>query len=165
MEGRPKPLLVLTSTDRILDISGWLCLGLLWAITIFAYGNLPEVIPTHFNAAGQADDEGSKMILFFLPVIGTLCFIGLTVLNYYPQVFNYPSNITAENAQRQYANAARMIRFLKLSIAFLFSALVFMVYRSAATGSGSIGSWFLPVLVVVFIIPLGYFTVKAMRNK
>ena len=55
-----------------------------------------------------------------LPIISTLLFIGLTTLNKYPYMFNYPSQITKENSVHQYTNATRMMRVLKLVIVLLF---------------------------------------------
>ncbi len=165
MPQRPRLQIQLTTPDRIIEVAGWICLAALWAMTIYAYGNLPETIPTHFGAGGEADDHGSKMTLFFLPVFGTLSYIGLTVLNFYPHIFNYPTAITAENAQRQYTNATRMIRFLKFSMTFIFLVTVYMIYRAASTGSGKLGAAFLPIFIMFILIPLVYFTIKAIRGK
>lgn len=165
MSQRPKLQIILTTPDRIIEAAGWVCLAALWVMTIIVYGNLPETIPTHFGVSGEADDYGSKMTLFILPVIGTLSFVGLTVLNYYPHAFNYPVDITAENAQAQYTNATRMMRYMKLSMVFIFSVLVFMIYKAAITGTESLGVWFLPVMLGIVLIPLGYFTIKAIRGK
>ena len=165
MTQRPKLQIALTTPDRITETAGWLCLAALWAMTLYAYGNLPETIPTHFGPGGAADDYGSKMTLFFLPVIGTICFIGLTVLNNYPHIFNYPADIRPENALSQYTNATRMIRFMKFSVTFIMLVTVFMIYNAVITGSGRLGSAFVPILVVVLVIPLAYFTIKAIRGK
>jgi uncharacterized membrane protein len=156
---QPEPI------DKLIEASAWFCLIMLWVITLYAYYKLPEIIPTHFNASGQADDDGSKMVLFFLPVIGTLLFIGLTALNNYPHIFNYPVAITEQNAERQYANAVRMIRTLKLIIVMVFSILVLLIYHSAINDNGSLGIWFLPVILGFILIPLAYFVYKAVKEK
>ena len=165
MAQRPKLQIPLTTPDRIIEFTGRLCLVALWGMTLFAYDNLPETIPTHFGVGGAVDDYGSKMTLFFLPVIGTLVFIGLTVLNHYPHVFNYPTNITPSNALSQYTNATRMIRFMKFSITFISLIIVFMIYNAVITSSGRLGSAFVPILVVVLVIPLVYFTFKMIKGK
>ena len=165
MGTRPTPEIQSTQFDKWIEILGWVCLMMLWGITIFSYANLPEIIPTHFNASGQADDEGSKMILFFLPVIGTLIFVVLTVLNQYPHIFNYPVAITEANAQKQYNNAVRMLKVLKLIIAAVFSILVFLIYHAASPDNGSLGIWFLPVVLGIILIPLGYFVYIAVKEK
>lgn len=163
MTQRPKLQIQLTTPDRIIEAAGWICLGALWVMTVYAYGNLPETIPTHFGVGGEADDYGSKMTLFFLPVIITLCFIGLTVLHNYPHIFNYLKDITPANALYQYTNATRMIRFIKFSISLISLVIVFMIYNAVITGSGRLGSAFLPIMVVVLVIPLMYFFYKAIK--
>jgi len=120
VDARPKIKLVLTTTDKVFEIIGWLALLMLWILTIINYSNLPNMIPIHYNGAGQADGFGGKGVLFMLPLIASVLFIGLTLLNKFPHVFNYPTSITTENALRQYSNATRMIRYLKFIIVFIF---------------------------------------------
>jgi len=165
METRPKIKPELTSADRLLEIAGWLALAFIWVITLFHYRNLPEIIPSHFNAAGQADGFGPKASIFILPVLGTILFIGLTILNQFPQVFNYPVKITPENAAKQYAMAARMLRFLKLSILVIFSIVVWLSSYAAIHQTNSIGIWLLPAMMIIIFVPLGYYIFKSFRNK
>jgi uncharacterized membrane protein len=164
-ESRPKITITLTPIDKLIEILGWLTLILLWAYTVLTYSNLPETIPTHFNAAGQVDQYGSKGTIFILPAIGMILFLGLSLLNMFPQIFNYPKNITIENAQRQYTNATRMIRYLKFAIALIFSLLVYLTSQAATDASKGIGFLFLPILLGLFIIPLIFFVLKAFKTK
>ena len=165
MSSRPAPEIQTSGFDKMIELAGWGCLILLWIITIFSYARLPEIIPTHFDASGQADDEGSKMVLFFLPVIGTLLFVVLTILNRYPHIFNYPVAITADNAQKQYSNAVRMIKILKLSIVVTFTILVLLISGAASSGNGSLGIWFLPVVLALVFVPIAFFLYKAYKEK
>lgn len=165
METRPKINLELTSTDRIIEIAGWLAMAFIWIITLFHFRNLPEIIPSHFNAAGEADGFGPRASIFILPVTGSLVFIGLTILNRFPHVFNYPVKITPENAAKQYTMATRMIRFLKLSILVIFSIVVYMSSYAAIHQTNSIGIWILPSMMIIIFVPLGYYIFKSFRNK
>ena len=125
MNKRPKIKLQLNQTDKILEVLGWVSVVGIWALTLTNYSILPEIIPIHFNGAGKADGFGNKTHIFILPIISTLLFIGLTTLNKHPHMFNYPSQITKENAVHQYTNATRMMRVLKLVIVVLFGLIVF----------------------------------------
>lgn len=165
METRPKLKIQLSSTDKFIEVIGWFSLVCLWIICILPYENLPEIIPTHFNASMEANDYGSKMSIFFLPVIGTLLFLGLSVLNEHPHIFNYPVKITADNALYQYTNATRMIRSFKLIIAFVFGFAVYMIYEAVKGKAGSVGFWGMPLVLGIIFIPLVYFIVKAVRGK
>lgn len=165
MNTRPKLTLILTPIDKIIEILCWLTLVFLWAFTLFHYSSMPEIIPTHFNVSGQADSYGSKGTIFILPIIGTILFLGLSILNLFPQIFNYPANISTENAQRQYVNATRMIRFLKFGIVLIFSLLAYLTSQGSVDKSKGIGMWFLPIIVAIIFIPLVFFIIKAVKSK
>lgn len=125
MEERPKLKIELTTADKILELVGWLSIIAVWVLTSMHYNNLPDIIPTHYNALGQADGMGGKATILILPILATILFIGMTVLNKFPNVFNYPTNISNQNALRQYTNATRMIRYLKLVLVVIFGLIVF----------------------------------------
>ena len=164
--GRPKIKLIPTTADKLVDILGWIILLALWALTITNYSSLPDTIPTHFNAAGEADGFGSKVTILSLPVIATLLFIGLTVLNRYPHIFNYPTSITQDNALRQYTLATRMLRYLKLVLVLVFGGIELMTIQHATGKAAGLGVWFLPLTLVLVFIPLIYFVVKSVQaNK
>ena len=42
----------------------------IFAIPAFYFGQLPEEIPSHYNASGEVDDYSGKSMIWFLPVIG-----------------------------------------------------------------------------------------------
>ena len=165
MKIRPKLKPELSTPDKILEISGWATLAFLWVFTLFIYSNLPEIIPIHFDASGQANVYENKLNIMFLPVIVTLVFIGLTVLNQYPHIFNYPTRITPENAIRQYRNATGMIRFLKFIIPIIGCLVILMITLTVADKSAGISVWLQPLILGLILIPMAYFTVKAFRIK
>ncbi|WP_395805926.1 DUF1648 domain-containing protein [Daejeonella sp.] len=157
MEKRPKMKLALKTVDKIFEIVGWGFIIMIWVLTITSYSNLPETIPTHYNGAGQADGFGGKATILTLPLIATILFIGLTVLNKFPQVFNYPTEITQDNAFRQYIYATRLIRYLKLIIVFILGLIEFKTIQNANGEADGLGVWFLPLTMGVIFIPMIYF--------
>ncbi len=165
MEERPKIKLELTKADKVIECIGWALLLGNWVIAILSFSGLPESIPTHFNAAGEADAFGAKTNIFVLPVIGMVLFIALTMLNKNPHIFNYPKTITNENALSQYSNATRMIRVLKLIIVFVFGLLLVMTVQNANGNVDGLGTWFLPFFIGLIIIPTLYFLIKSMKIK
>ncbi len=157
MEKRPEIKLALTTVDKIFEIVGWGFIILIWVLTITNYSNLPETIPTHYNGAGQADGLGGKATILTLPLIATILFIGLTVLNKFPHVFNYPTEITQDNAFRQYIYATRLIRYLKVIIVFVFGLIEFKTIQNANGETDGLGVWFLPLTIGVIFLPMIYF--------
>ncbi|MEP6646056.1 MAG: DUF1648 domain-containing protein [Saprospiraceae bacterium] len=164
-EARPKIELEITQTDRALEVAGYAALAFLWIFTIYADSNLPETIPVHFSISGEINDYGSKMTLWILPVIGTLVFGLLTILNRIPSAFNYPVKITPENAERQYKNAIQMLRSLKLCIVLVMILAIYMIYTSAKNQSAKNTEWFLPVILILSFLGPIYFVVKAIKGK
>lgn len=154
----------LTIIDRIIDGIGWVILVAVWYLTITHYHSLPETIPIHFNAAGKADGFGGKITILMLPIVATILFVGMTVLNRFPQVFNYPTEITEENATRQYTNATRIIRYIKTVIVIVFGSIVYMTIQNATGKADGLGAWFLPVTLGLIFIPVIYFVLKAYRS-
>jgi uncharacterized membrane protein len=165
MEPRPKLKPEPTNADRLIEAAGWLALAMIWLITIFNFKNLPGTIPTHFNIAGEADNYGNRSTIFFLPALGTLLFIGMTILNRFPHVFNYPVKITTDNALRQYTMATRMIRVLKLSILVLFIMIIYLTTSAALNQSGKLSIWFLPLTLAIVFIPLIFYIIKSFKEK
>ncbi len=98
MEERPKIKLGLTIADRTFEFIGWLSILAIWVLTVTNYADLPDTIPTHYDGAGQADGFGGKATILTLPLIATILFVGMTILNKFPHIYNYPINITEENA-------------------------------------------------------------------
>lgn len=68
-------------TSSILLIVNTLLLVVIWVFTGIKYAELPDVIPTHFNAHGKVNGESQKATIWFLPCIAAfihLLFIGIS---------------------------------------------------------------------------------------
>src|SRR5512135_219814 len=161
MNERPKIEIGRTNTDDILEILGWASLIFMWALTILKYTSLPESIPTHFDVSGKVDSYGSRSTILFLPVLSTILFAGMTILNKYPHIFNYPVPITKENAERQYRNATRLIRYIKLILVVTFLSIEYMTIQTATGNSSGLATWFLPVMLVLVFAPIAIFIYNA----
>lgn len=164
MNERPKIKLELTTTDKTFEILGWVSILAIWVLTITNYTNLPDTIPIHYNSSGEADGFGGKGNILTLPLIATVLFVGMTILNKFPHVFNYPTNITEDNALRQYTNATRMIRYLKFIIVVIFGLIAFKTIRNVNGQTTGLGVWFLPLTLGLIFIPMTYFIVKSFKK-
>jgi len=164
MNERPKIKLELTSTDKLFELLGWISILAIWVMTTINYPNLPDTIPIHYNATGQADSFGGKVNILTLPLIATILYIGMTILNKFPEIFNYPVNITSDNAKRQYTNATRMIRYLKFIVVVVFGLISLQTIRNVNGQTKGLGVWFLPLTLGMIFIPLIYFVVKSFKT-
>lgn len=165
MKERPKIEIQLTTSDKILEASGYVLLVAFWIMNILSFNQLPEAIPIHFNGLGEVDQTGSKLSIFALPVIGTLVFTLLTIFNQHPENFNYGVEINEENAEKQYRNSTKMVRLLKLIVLFIFMLIDYFTIQTSVGNSAGLGKWFLPCVVALILIPIGYFSFKSYRLK
>lgn len=165
MEERPKLKIKLTNTDTIFEFVGWILIVFVWSLAIKNYSNLPNSIPTHYNAVGQADGFGGKVSIFLIPLVATVLFVGLTIINKFPHVFKYPTSITKDNALKQYTNATRLVRYLKCILVFIFGLITYQTIRRAEGQTYGLGLWFLPMILGLIFIPLIYFIFRSIKSK
>ena len=160
---RPIVKIELTLWDKSLEMLGWFILIMFWILTILNYSNIPGTIPTHFDLTGKPDGFGDKSSIFILPVISSVLYIGMTILNRFPHIFNYPTKITNQNAERQYTIATKLIRYLKLVVVFAFSSIGLMTSLTANNILSGLGIWFLPLFMGLVFLPLIYSIIKLFK--
>ncbi|MFD2552159.1 DUF1648 domain-containing protein [Bizionia sediminis] len=128
-DNRPKIDLKPTKLDRYVDITTFGLLILAFLYTCFQYNSLPELIPMHFNFDGTATRYDSKDMIWIIYIIGFPIIYGGYYLNKFPHLFNYPTKITAENAKTMYQHATRLMRFINLIMALIFTVLSIEIVR------------------------------------
>ena len=136
---------------------------LMWIFALFAYYNLPNVIPTHFDMKGKPDDFGDKssfLLTTFVLSITPLIFIILVryrfvLINRYPHLINLPGfflyieKIEYSRRAYWYNRYFEILLWLGLSISIYLFIIQLIVYNS--TVSGEFNLLFL-ILIVVFPI-------------
>lgn len=127
------------------------------------YPQLQETIPIHFNSAGEPDGYGSKQTIILFPIIGSLLYTGITILNRFPHFLNYPVEITPDNAERLYLLGSQMLRWLNWVVAIVFLFLEYLSLRVALGHAQGLGFWFLPVVLVLIFTPLLYYLLRLIR--
>ena len=165
MEARPRIKIELTTADKLLETVCLTVLVLLWVGTVTFFSKLPDQIPIHYNAVGQADDFSDKAHIFVLPIIATVIYFGMTLLNKHPHIYNYPATVTKENARLLYTSATKLIRVLKLVVVVIFSGIVFTTYKTSLTNGDGPGAWFLPLILMLLILPNIFYLLKSSDHK
>ncbi|WP_420580424.1 DUF1648 domain-containing protein [Reichenbachiella sp.] len=161
---RPKLKLTLSSFDVLMELMGGVLIILLVAYPLYRYAELPEVIPMHFDATGKPDRFGSKCSIWILPMVGFVVYVGLMILNRFPHLFNYPTEITNHNAERQYKLAATLVRTINFSTALIFYYITYQSVQSALVGQDGLGRMFLPLVILGTICPIAWYLIKVYRN-
>jgi uncharacterized membrane protein len=165
---RPKIKVPYESVDYVMELVCIALLILMWAYAFVEHASLPDIIPTHFNSAGIADDYGSKSTIFIMPVIGSLVYLLLFVVNMYPHIHNYSVNITAENALKNYRFSTRFLRTVNVLMCLLFTYITYNIVESATASETGIGSFFLPIVIgISVLLPVFglYYQSKINRTK
>jgi len=137
-----------------------------FAVTTFYYGQLPAEIPIHFGAGGKADSFGPKLILWLIPAINLALFYGLeatTKTSY--KWFNYPVNITEENAARQHEIALQLIATTRLVVCLMLSSIAYSIVKTALADEGMINMWIVGLFFIALFGSIAYFTWWAKKVK
>ncbi|MGF1556688.1 DUF1648 domain-containing protein [Paucihalobacter sp.] len=165
---RPKIKVPFETVDYIAELASIAILIIMWCYVFMEYQSLPDIIPTHFNAAGIADDYGSKNTLFIIPSVATGIYILLFILNLYPHIHNYSVNITQENAHKNYKFSVRFLRIFNFFMCLMFGYITHNIVISTHFPEQGISPYFLPILVgfcVALPVLAIYFQRKINKSK
>jgi len=121
MNKRPRIKIPLTALDYILEIVALLVV----LATIILYVVYWIFSPEEYSI--------KILLLFTLPITSIFIYAMLTILNKYPHIFNFPVNVTEENAFFLYKTATRMMRWIKLLCCLLFAYIVWVIAKEAIT--------------------------------
>lgn len=154
-----------SKAEAVLDVISLLVIVSMIAYVAYEWHALPERIPLHFNGKGDIDGWGNKMSLIALPLIGVIVYFGLTLLSKVPHVYNYPSQITTENARGQYQNARLFMNSLKALIVILFGFIEWSVIQSAKKGIADLNVWILGFLLLMLFGTIIFFIVRSIQLK
>ena len=138
-----------------------ICLTLLIGTLIYLFINwnsIPDEIPGHYNAMGEIDRMGRKGELFVVPIIGWLMYLGITLLEKFPEVWNTGVKVTKKNKERVYRTLKNMLSTMKFIIVAVFT---YITINSAQTLSLPV--WFTPVFLILLFGSITFFTIKLVR--
>ncbi len=111
----------------------------------------PDRIPTHFDAAGNANGWGPPSTLMLLPAVALGVYLLITILSQFPSALNVPVRVTSETRARVEALTLQMVAWFKVELVCLFTWLQWTILQTARSREGSISPALVPVfLVVVF---------------
>lgn len=159
---QPKIKMPKTRFEIAFDAIGIIFYILIVSYLAIHYNILPERVPSHFNALGEADRFGSKQTLLILPAISGGLWVLMTLLERYPHVFNY-LNLRQDNIEAQYKNGRLMVNVLKNEIVLLFGAITYLTVQLATGVASDLGGAFLPVSLMVIFGSVVVFMWKMLR--
>jgi len=151
--------------DRMVEALVIVAIIFQWIYVSMHFGSLPDVIPVHFDARGDADGFGKKAMIWMLPAISTLLCTGLLALTRIPHLLNYPAKITEENAGKQYKLAGQLLRYMALSLVTVFLLILLTSIQMAEAGTGKEKAWLFPVILAIIFVPTIYFIIQMVKNR
>ena len=160
----PKVHIPISPIAHAIDALSALLLILSWGYLLFNYAGIPEIIPTHYNFEGVADKSGDKIQLLVLVGVGSVIYIALYILNFFPHKMNHLATITENNAFYQYSIAKNMFRLINLAVAITFSYLSSKSVNNALNGKTDLDAWMTPITLIVIFVPLAYCLFKLVRK-
>ena len=113
---------------------------------IIGWKNFPDEIPTHFNAAGVADEFGSKSALFIEPAAMIGLFLLLAIVECFPRIWNIPIEVTEENAEDVERIIHNMFGVIKIAIVLICAYSGFMCIN---TGFPSWPIWLMAAIILL----------------
>ena len=147
-----------TIPDRILEVISLLVMIGTTFYLIVGWNSFPDRIPVHYNAAGEIDRWGGKGELIFLFVMTSILYIGITLIQRFPQIWNTGVQVTQENRERVYRILMYMLETLKL---LMVAGLTFLTVYSM-TGK-NLPVWFLFVFMGALFADLIFWMVRLVR--
>lgn len=147
--------------DKLLYGAALILLFLQWGVILTSYDGLPDIIPVHYNASGEVNRFGDKSTILMLPVISTILFALLSYIARHPHKYNYLVEITPQNAAVHYTLAARLMRWLRLSVVIIFLLIVGETLWHIEGKTNGLSTWTLPFILAIIFIPIFYYLIKS----
>lgn len=149
-----------TTFSKIANLISLLSVVGIVLYVIITWKNIPDMIPGHYNIAGEIDKYSSKNSIWILIVVQILLFTMMSVLERFPNIWNTGVKITEENRERVYTNLRNMQTYLKMMIMIYFS---YMTFQSI--GGGNLHSMSVFVFLVLVFGGMAIFLVKIFKNR
>ena len=160
----PQPFLPQTLPEWMLELGAAAALLSQFLIVLAAWPEIPDQVPRHFDASGQADAWGAKATLLLLPAVNLVVFAMMTVVSRFPHISSLPIKVTAVNARRVY----RLVRFqtiwLKAIIALVLAYMSWRTIEQARGGAQGLGIGFLPLTTLAVGSAVAWFYFELRRH-
>ncbi len=125
--------------------------------------SLPDRIPIHFDASGNANGWGPPSSLVLLPVVAVALYLLITVISLLPTGVKSAVQLTAESRARIQALTRQMLAWIKAELAGLFLCLQWFILAGIREGSNSIPSIAPPAFIVAIFATVGWHIVAIFR--
>ena len=116
----------------IVEICCLICIIGTLLFLIINWNSIPDEVPGHYNAVGEIDGVTGKYSLIILLMINWVMYIGMSVIERFPQIWNTGVKVTEENTYLT-INSARAMHlhpwFTPVSLILVFGTLIFYIIK------------------------------------
>lgn len=140
--------------QTILNILSLLVWGGTILYLIISWNTIPQKIPGHYNGRGIIDRWGNKSELLIPLVIGIIMYLGLSLIERCPKIWNTGIEVNETNREKVYSLTKGLLVTSKFFLTLNFS---FLTINSSL--SLSLPNWYtlvfvglLFVMIIVYII-------------
>ncbi|MCL1848407.1 MAG: DUF1648 domain-containing protein [Clostridiales bacterium] len=144
---------ILEALALLIFLGAMVYLAVIWRL-------IPESIPTHYNTAGAANAWGGKGWLIFIYAINAATYILMTVVGFFPGIWNVPVKLTPENTGPVLTRTRRFLCVIKLYVVAMFGYLAVMMAKALP-----IGMWFLPVFLILLFGTIAGYMIRLRRFR
>jgi uncharacterized membrane protein len=153
----------LDKSDKIWETISLLLLITNILIIVFSLPKLPDIIPIHFNLAGEANGWGSKNTLWIMFAITIPMYALLTFISGKPEL--YRSRMSENNMEEQLRLTSKMTRIMKTVVLLIFVMVtVFMVQTAQGKWQEQI-VWTLPIILTLIFAPTCYYLLNLAKLR
>jgi uncharacterized membrane protein len=124
---------------------------------------LPDKVPTHFDAVGNANAWGPPGTLWMLPVVAVVLYLIVTGISSLPTGARTAARFTPEGRLRFEALTRQMVSWLKLELVSLFACIQWFILSAIRQGSGGIPAAVMPVFLAAVFANVAWHTAAIFR--
>ena len=149
-----------TAFSKIANLISLLSVVGILLYVIITWKSIPDMIPGHYNIAGEIDKYSSKNSIWILILVQILLFTMMSVLERFPNIWNTGVQITEGNRERVYTNLRNMQTYLKMMIMIYFSYMTLQSIAGERLNSISVFAF----LILIFG-GMAIFLLKIFKNR
>ncbi len=151
--------------EIVLEITALLGVIASLAIGGYYWQSLPASVPLHFSITGEPDLWGPKSSFWLSPGIGVICYLAITITNFFPNTFNYPVPITPENIQNQYKIARQVFLWMKAEVMLILVWIEWQLIQVSLEKSTRFPIFYLVGFLGLLFLTIGLYLRQSYRDR
>ena len=126
---------------------------------IIGWGSFPDEVPSHFNAAGVADEFGTKSSLLIEPAVMLGLFLLLAIVECFPNLWSLPIQVSQEDSPAVLNICYALFGIVKITMILICAFSGFMcIYAGFPV-------WPMYTMIGITLVGIGVCIVKIMKYR